>query len=160
MAYAVGCGPRKADAAYDMANALIRSGHLTADEATEVWQALVLLDVLAEDIGLDGWDYRPEPAPEGLIRAFVAAGLLDSTIAAVLTKDEINAAMSHGWGPAGPDPAAALRAALGRARAGVDPGDLQRIVTGRAEQRCAAVLPRASAACIRLAGHPGAHRAS
>lgn len=113
-----------------------------------------------KNIGLDGWDYRPERAPEGLIRAAVAAGLLDSTIAAVMTKDEINAAMSHGWRPAGPDPAAALRAALGRARAGVDPGDLQRIVTGRAEQRCAAVLPRASAACIRLAGHPGAHRAS
>ncbi|PXX68778.1 hypothetical protein DFR70_102464 [Nocardia tenerifensis] len=153
-------GPRRADAAYDMANALIQCGRLTLDEATELWQALVLLDLLAEDIGLDGWDFRPEPAPEGLIRTVVAAGLLDETIALVLSKDEIDAAMSRGWGPEGPDPEAALRAALARARAGVDAGDLGRIMQGRREERCGAALPRAGAACIRRKDHPGPHRAT
>ncbi|MFI7002841.1 type II toxin-antitoxin system RelE/ParE family toxin [Nocardia sp. NPDC050175] len=153
-------GPRRADAAYDMANALIHSGRLTLDEATELWQALVLLDVLAEDIGLDGWDYRPEPAPAGLIRTVVAAGLLDETIARVMSKDEINAAMSQGWGADGPDPEAALRAALARARAGVDAGDLNRIVTDRGEPRCGVALPRAGATCIRRKDHPGPHRAT
>ncbi|KAA8888111.1 hypothetical protein F3087_13640 [Nocardia colli] len=153
-------GPRRADAAYDMANALIQSGQLTLDEATDLWQALILLDVLAEDIGLDGWDYRPGPAPEGLIRTAVAAGLLDETIARVMSKDEINAAMAHGWGPDGPDPRSALRAALARARAGVDAGDLNRIVAERSEPRCGAVLPRAGAACIRRKDHPGPHRAT
>ncbi|MFI6170069.1 hypothetical protein ACIBCN_25030 [Nocardia sp. NPDC051052] len=116
--------------------------------------------MLVEDIGLDGWDYRPEPAPAGLIRTVAAAGLLDETIARVMSKDEINAAMSQGWGPDGPDPRAALRAALARARAGVDPGDLNRIVAGRGEPRCDAVLPRAGAACIRRKDHPEPHRAT
>ncbi|MFF3222619.1 hypothetical protein ACFYV7_07465 [Nocardia suismassiliense] len=153
-------GPRRADAAYDMANALIQCGQLTLDEVTELWQALVLLDVLAEDIGFDGWDYRPESAPEGLIRTVVAAGLLDETIARVMSKDEINAAMSQGWGPEGPDPESALRAALARARAGVDAGDLSRIVGEHGEPRCGAVLPRAGVACIRRKEHPGPHRAT
>ncbi|HEY5248709.1 MAG TPA: hypothetical protein VIJ15_09725, partial [Dermatophilaceae bacterium] len=70
-------GPRRADAAYDLANALLRTGRLAPDEVTEIWQVLTLLDVLAEEVGLDGWDYAPPAAPEGMVRAAVAAGLLN-----------------------------------------------------------------------------------
>lgn len=52
-------GPRRADAAYDLANALLATGRLSAQEVTEIWQALTLLDVITEQVGLDGWDYRP-----------------------------------------------------------------------------------------------------
>lgn len=151
-------GPRRADAAYDLANALIRTGLLTDDEVTEIWQALTLLDTLAEAAGLDGWDYRPPSAPDGLVRTAVNSGLLDESVARLLSLDEITAAMAEGWTASGPDPALALRAALLRARAGADPGDLTRIMAGRKADRCGAVLPRTGQACIRRAGHPGAHR--
>lgn len=82
-------GPRRGNAIYDMANALRRTGRLTDDELTQIWQALALLDVLAEDVHLDGWDYRPQPAPAGMVKAAVAAGLLEEHIAAVLSSDEI-----------------------------------------------------------------------
>lgn len=152
-------GPRRADAAYDLANALMATGRLTDDEVTEIWQALTLLDLLAEQVGLDGWDYRPPPAQPGMVKAAVAAGLLDEHTAALLSKDELAAALEGGWGADGPDPVAALRAALSRARAGVDVADVTRILAGRTADRCGVVLPRAGAACIRRAGHPGAHRA-
>jgi hypothetical protein len=153
-------GPRRADAAYDLANALIRTGRLDPDEVTEIWQALTLLDVLAEEVGLDGWDYAPPAAPDGMVRAAVAAGLLDETTARLLSKDELEAAMAHGWGAEGADPAAALRAGLARARAGVDPGDIVRQVLRRREGRCGVVLPRTHQSCVRKAGHPGAHRST
>jgi len=153
-------GPRRADAAYDLANALIRTGRLEPDEVTEIWQVLTLLDVLAEEVGLDGWDYAPPAAPDGMVRAIVAAGLLDEATARVLSKDELEAAMSGGWGAGGADPVAALRAAMARARAGVDPGDIVHQVLRRREGRCGAVLPRTHQACIRKAGHPGAHRST
>lgn|GEM_PF-591957 len=153
-------GPRRADAAYDLANALIRTLRLDPEEITEIWQALTLLDVLAEDVGLDGWDYAPPAAPEGMMRAAVAAGLLDEAMAHLLSKDELEAAMAHGWGVAGADPQAALRAALARARGGVDPGDIMRQILRRLEGRCGAVLPRTHQACVRKAGHPGAHRST
>jgi hypothetical protein len=153
-------GPRRADAAYDLANSLIRTGRLAPDEVTEIWQVLTLLDVLAEDAGLDGWDYAPPAAPEGMVRAAVAAGLLDDGTARMLSKDELEAAMSGGWGAGGADPVAALRAAMARARAGVDPGDIVAQVLRRREGRCAVVLPRTHQACIRKAGHPGAHRST
>ncbi|MFN8074703.1 MAG: hypothetical protein U0Q15_04675 [Kineosporiaceae bacterium] len=151
-------GPRRADASYDLANALLRTGLLTDDEVTEIWQALTLLDVLAEAVGLDGWDYRPPPAPDGLVRTAVNSGLLSDSVARLLSSDEITAAMAEGWTESGPDPGSALRAALLRARAGADPGDLTKIMKGRAADRCAVVLPRTGQACIRRAGHPGAHR--
>lgn len=153
-------GPRRAEAAYDLANALVRTGRLEPEEVTEIWQALTLLDVLAEEIGLDGWDYLPPAAPAGMVRAAVAAGLLDEATARLLAKDELEAAMEHGWGPDGVDPVSALRAALRRARAGVDPGDLTRIMQRRARDRCAVVLPRTGRVCIRRAEHPGAHRST
>lgn len=153
-------GPRRADAAYDLANMLIGTGRLTGEEVTEIWQALTLLDVIAEEVGLDGWDYRPPPAPAGMVKAAVSAGLLDEHTAQLLGKDELEAAMEGGWGEHGPDPVAAVRAAVHRARAGVDVADLTRILRGRAQDRCDVILPRAGAACVRRAGHPGPHRAT
>lgn len=151
-------GPRRADKAYDIANALVRTRRLDKEEVTELFEALGLLDVVAEMIGLDGWDYRPPAAPEGMVRAVVAAGLLEESTARILSKDEIEAAMEHGWTSSGADPSAALTAALRRARAGADVGDLTRVVKGRARDRCAAQLPRTGGSCIRRAGHPGPHR--
>lgn len=153
-------GPRKGSAVYDMAAALRRSGRLTDAEFTEIWQALALLDVVAENVDLDGWDFAPPPAPEGQVRAAVAAGLLDEAIARVLSKHELEAAMSEGWTATGPDPQAALSAAMRAARTGVDFGDLTRILRGRLADRCDAILPRAGSRCIRRAQHPGPHRSA
>lgn len=154
-------GPRKADAVYDMAGALRATGRLSEVELTEIWEALALLDTVAEDVGLDGWDYRPEPASPGLIKAAVAAGVLDETTAGALSKDEINAAMEHGWNDAGAlDPIGALTAALQRARAGVEALDLTRIVANRGEPRCGAIMKRTLKRCVRRTDHPGPHRAT
>lgn len=38
------------------------SCRLSDDERQEVWEALTLLDVVAEDAGTGGWDYQPEVA--------------------------------------------------------------------------------------------------
>jgi hypothetical protein len=151
-------GPRRASAAYDLANNLIATGALTDDEVVEIWQALTLLDIVAEKVGLDGWDYRPPAAPDGLVRAAVASGVLDEVTARLLSSDEITAAMTEGWTDSGPDRAAALKAALLRARAGVDPGDITKVLTARSTNRCDAVLPRTGDRCVRKVSHPGAHR--
>ena len=151
-------GPRRAGAAYDMANALIRTGRLTDEEVTEIWQALMLLEVVAEDVGLDGWDFTPPPAPDGMVRAVVASGLLPESIARALSKDELEAAMEHGWNRGNPDPAAAMEAAIRRARLGVSEVDVTHILEQRAVERCDVLLPRAGVRCIRRAGHPGPHR--
>lgn len=153
-------GPRKKDAVYDMARALVGTGLLDEDEVTEIWQALTLLDVLAEQLELDGWDFLPEKGPDGLIKAAVATGLLTEELANLLSKDELTAALEAGWAEGAPSPEQALRAALRRARAGVDPGNITRIMTARAEDRCGATLPRKKVACIRKRGHPGPHRST
>jgi hypothetical protein len=153
-------GPRKANAVYDIAADLSRTGRLTEDEVTQIWQALTLMDMVAESINLDGWDYRPTPAPEGMVMAAVRSGLLSEPTARALSQDELTAAMAEGWTAGGPDPIAALAAAMLRARAGVDAGDVTRIIEGRARDRCQAAMPRARVQCIRRAGHPGPHRAS
>ncbi len=49
-------------------------------------------------VGLDGWDFQPPPAPDGMIRAAVAAGLIDEPVVALLSKPELEAAMAEGWG--------------------------------------------------------------
>jgi len=152
-------GPRRGSEVYDTATALANSGALTDAETTQLWDALGLFDILAEDLGLDGWDYAPTPAPEGLRRAAVASGVLEDALAALLSRDELAAAMEHGWGPDGPDRAAALRAALQRARGNVDFDSAEWVVRRRADDRCGAVMPRAGTVCIRRAGHPGPHRA-
>ncbi|WP_454051052.1 type II toxin-antitoxin system RelE family toxin [Cellulomonas sp. Marseille-Q8402] len=152
-------GPRRGAEVYDLATALTSSGALSREEATQLWDALGLFDVLAEELGLDGWDYTPPPAPVGLQRAAVAAGVLEEAFAALLSRDEVTAAMEQGWGPEGPDPALALRAALRRARGNAGFDSAEWVVRRRADDRCAAPMPRAGVRCIRRAGHPGPHRA-
>jgi hypothetical protein len=152
-------GPRSDSEVYDVAAALVRTGELSQAEVAALWEALAVLEVVAEDVGLDGWDYAPPPAPAGQIRAVVAAGLLEASIASLLSQDELLAAMTHGWGPSGPDSAAALRAALHRARLRAGYPGVE-VVLARAHERCGALLPRARARCIRRNGHPGAHRSS
>ena len=153
-------GPRRGSEVYDMATALADSGALTEAETTQLWDALSLFDVLAEDLGLDGWDYAPSPAPEGMRRAAVAAGVLEEALATLLSRDELQAAMEHGWAQNGPDPAAALHAALQRARGNANFDSAEWVVRRRAEGRCGALMPRAGVACIRRTGHPGPHRAT
>lgn len=156
-------GPRSDSAVYDMAVALRDSGLLDESEITDLWDALAVLDVVAEDVGLDGWDYAPPPAPDGMVRAVVAQGLLDEEVARALSADELQEAMAEGWGPDGPDPHRALIAALERARrrsGGAPEPDPATVITARSAPRCGVVMPRAGVTCIRRAGHPGPHRAS
>ncbi len=154
------CGPRRGDAAYDIAESLRASGRFSDDEMQEIWEALAFLDVVAEDVGMDGWDYRPEPAPEGMVKAAVAAGLIDQDVAENLSVDELQAAMEEGWGSTGPDQGRALAAAARRARGAIEGLDFTRIFKGRRTERCGAVMKRTRQKCIRRAGHPGPHRAS
>ena len=154
-------GPRTDSEVYDMAIALRDAGVLSEEELTSLWEALAILDVVAEQVGLDGWDFLPEPAPEGMRRAAVASGLLDEETASTLSRDELEAAMTAGWGPSGPDPAAALVAALERARsraAPLTPDEAAAIIAARSQHRCGVILPRAQRPCVRRSGHPGPHR--
>lgn len=153
-------GPRSENEVYDIATGLVDSGLLTADEATALWDALALLGIVEEEVGLDGWDYAPPPAPEGMIRTAVAAGLLNEEVAQLLSLPELQAALEHGWDSGAPDPEAALVAALEVARArGRRGGEGRAIVQSRATPRCGAQMPRAAARCIRRLDHPGPHRA-
>lgn len=65
-------GPRSDNEVYDMAVALVESGLLTDDEVSSIWDALAILAVIEEDVGLDGWDYLPPPAPEGVVSSRAA----------------------------------------------------------------------------------------
>lgn len=155
-------GPRTDSEVYDMAVALMDAGLLSPDEVTDLWDALALLEIVEEEVGLDGWDYRPPPAPDGMVRSVVAANLLDERTALALSKKELEAAMAGGWGPDGPDPKAAVIAALevARKRSRRPPTfDSGRILSGRNEERCGAGMPRAGSRCIRRKHHPGPHRA-
>ncbi|MGD9620786.1 MAG: hypothetical protein AB7G47_10315 [Mycolicibacterium sp.] len=154
-------GPRTGNAVYDVANALVRSGQLTEEEATQVWDALALLDVLTEKVGLDGWDYAPRPAEAHLVRALVQLGLLPEDLAAAVSRAEAEAAMRDGYDESGqPDQYAALMAVMRAARSRSDYGDATDILKRRTEQRCGAEMPRARATCVRRVGHPGPHRAT
>lgn len=154
-------GPRTGNAVYDVANALVRSGQLTEEEATQLWDALALLDVLTEQLGLDGWDYTPQPAEAHLVRALVQLGLLSEELAAVVSRAEAEAAMREGYDESGqPDQYAALMAVMRAARSRSDYGDATDILKRRTERRCGAEMPRARATCIRRVGHPGPHRAT
>ena len=152
-------GPRSDSEVYDMAVAAVKTGCLSEDEVTQLWEALSLLDVVTEEIGLEGWDYRPTPAPEGMRRAAVAAGLIDQDPAALLAKDELEAAMASGWGSDGPDPERALVAALERVRGSAD-FSARKIIEVRRDARCGALMIRAKSNCVRRAGHPGPHRSA
>lgn len=154
-------GPRTGNAVYDVANALVRSGRLTAEEATQLWDALALLDVVAEGVGLDGWDYRPRPAEAHLVRALVQLGLLPEDLAGVISRAEAEAAMRDGYDETGqPDRYAALAAVMRAARTRSDYGNATDILRRRSEARCGAHMPRARAVCVRRVGHPGPHRAT
>ncbi|CCK61215.1 hypothetical protein [Mycobacterium canetti] len=154
-------GPRTGNAVYDVANALVRSGRLTEEEATQLWDALALLEVVAEGVGIDGWDYRPRPAEAHLVRALVQLGLLPEDLARVVSRAEAESAMRDGYDETGqPDAYAALTAVMRAARARSDYGDATDILRRRSEERCGAEMPRARAKCIRRVGHPGPHRAT
>ncbi len=152
-------GPRSGSEVYDMAVSISATGLLTEDEVTQLWEALGLLDVVTEDVGLEGWDYRPEPAPDGMRRAAVNSGLLNKETADLLAKDELEAAMTSGWGPEGADPERALIAALERARGSAD-FSVRQILEARRGDRCGALMVRAKSPCVRRAGHPGPHRSA
>ena len=151
-------GPRRGDEIYSAANALEKSGKLTADEVTQIWDALDLLEIVSEKAGLNSWDYLPEPGAESQQRTLVGAGVLPGEIASILSKDELNEAMNAAWSNPDrqPDPDAAIEAALRRARNNsISTGDL---IASRREPRCGAMMPRAKKPCVRRQGHPGAHR--
>lgn len=156
-------GPRSDNEVYDMANALVDAGLLTDNEAIELWDSLAVLAVVAEEVGLDGWDYRPPPAPDWLVKQAVDSGILDKITASTLSKPELEAAFEGGFTPSGPDPTAAITAALERARARPSwpaNSDLGEIIKERAAPRCGAAMPRAGTRCVRKEDHPGPHRAS
>lgn len=152
-------GPRSDSEVYDMAIGISATGLLNEDEVTQLWEALGLLDVVTEDVGLEGWDYRPAPAPDGMRRAAVSSGLLDRETADLLAKDELEAAMTSGWGPDGVDPEGALIAALERARGSAD-FSVRQILEARRVDRCSVLMVRAKSPCARRAGHPGPHRSA
>lgn len=155
----IALGSRSNNRIYDAVNALVASGKLTDDEAQSIWDMLALYEQTAEKHGLELWDYRPEPAPQGLIKSAVAAGALPLEIAEQLTKDEINEALAHAWNQTTGDldPDAALAAALRRVATSSTP---ERIVAQRGKARCGAHMPIANRPCIRIRGHAGAHRAT
>jgi hypothetical protein len=154
-------GPRTGNAVYDVANALVWAGRLTEDEATQLWDALALLEIVAEGVGIDGWDYRPRPAEAHLVRALVQLGLLPEDLAVTVSRAEAEAAMRDGYDEAGqPDTYAALAAVMRTARSRSDYGDATDVLRRRTEERCGAEMPRARATCIRRVGHPGPHRAT
>ena len=154
----VAIGPRDGSAVYDMAHALIRSGKLTSEEAAQIWEVVEMLDLTRSRLGLEDWDYFEGAAPEGLVKAAVAAGVLDEATARLLTITELTAAMTEGWGADGaPDVDAGLAAALRLVGNSARP---DRILTSRPEARCGALMPRSKRRCIRIAGHAGAHRSA
>jgi len=152
-------GPRSDQVVYDFAVALIESGLLTGEEATQLWDALALLEIVAESVGLDGWDFRPPPASDGLVKSAVAAGVLEEAVAKLLSQDEILAAMNASWSEAGPpNMEVTLEAALQRARFSVS-YTARETLFEQSEKRCDLLMPRAKVRCIRKIGHPGPHRA-
>jgi hypothetical protein len=151
----VAIGPRSDDAVYDAVSALVNSGKLTDAEVAQIWDAIEVFEAAKDRLGLESWDYRPAPAPDGLIRAVVNLGLLERGVAELLSDDELQAAQVAGWQTGTPDPAAALDAALQRVEGSSSP---ERLLTIRAESRCGAPMPRSKKKCIRRRDHAGAHR--
>lgn len=153
-------GPRRDNEIYDIANTL--QSKLTHEEWTQIWDILMLVEETAEDVGLDPWDYAPDPAPPGLVEAAVNSGVIDREVAEVMSKDEIVAAMEGGYTPAGVDKAAALHAAMTTARAAGHTLPDPRQIYGdkRLEPRCGVFMKRAAKPCIRRAGHSGPHRST
>lgn len=150
-------GQRRDGEVYAEAHDLIHSGKLTEAEQTQIWDALILVNETKSRIGLEGWDYSEEPAPEGLIKAAVAAGVITEDTAKLLSKNELVAAMAAAWATGTLDPAAGLAAAFDRVATSTTP---DRILASRKEARCGAMMPKLGVPCIRQQGHAGAHRGS
>lgn len=151
-------GPRRGDEVYTAAKALEASGRLTADEVTQIWDALDLLAIASDAAGLASWDYRPDPTDAGHRTTVVKAGVLPADIAAVLSKDELNEAMAAAWsdGTGIPNQEDAIEAALRRARS--NSLTARELVASRVGPRCGWPMPRVKRPCVRREGHPGAHR--
>lgn len=155
----IAVGHRRDGLVYDVANSLVAAGVLSGAEVQQIWEMLELLDgVMDEVTGLEHWDYIPDPAPPGMRQAAVASGLLEESVASLLTTDEITAAMTAGWDSdtGEPQPERALRAALLRLASSATP---DRLLALRREPRCGAPMKIAQVPCIRPRGHAGAHRA-
>ncbi|HDH25470.1 MAG TPA: hypothetical protein ENH00_04655 [Actinobacteria bacterium] len=153
-------GPRSDSEVYDMVRALLDTGLLTDETVIQIWDALALLDVVAESVGLDDWDYLPPAAPVGMRKAAVASGALPDEVAALLSKDELEAALEAAWADDGTlDTERAIAAAIARHRT-VSNQNISIVTERRKLPRCGAFMPRARRACIRRQGHPGPHRAS
>lgn len=152
-------GPRSNSEVYDVAKGLRDAGLLSEEAFTQIWEAIKLLDVAAAEVGLDEWDFLPAPAPEGMRKAAVAAGVLTEDVTRLLSKDELEAALEQGWDSDGNvDPVKALNAAIARNRLSNRP-ELATILASRKEPRCDEFMPRAKQRCMRREGHPGPHRA-
>lgn len=155
----IAIGPRKDNRVYDAVNALLACGSLDPSLEQQIWALLAVYEETAERFGLELWDYRPEPAPPGLVRSSIASGALTEDVAKLLSTDEITAALADAWDPetGEPDPDRALAAAVRRVAASNDPERLMKI---RGEPRCGAYMTRADDYCVRRRGHAGAHRAT
>ena len=151
-------GPRTGNEVYDTAKALIDAEVLSPPEREQIWAVVRYYEATMDEIGLEGWDYAPAPAPLGVQLAAVNSGLLTKEIASLLSLEEINEAMRYGFSTGTPDPDVALDAALRLTRLRSS-GEPKFIVDARREPRCGAPMPRAKAVCIRKKGHRGPHRA-
>ncbi|WP_293698864.1 hypothetical protein [uncultured Agrococcus sp.] len=149
-------GKRDNNRVYEIASDLVASGKLSAEEEWQIWELLRSISLQREILGLEEWEYQPPPAPEGMVKSVVAAGILDEVTASKLSIEELNAAMAAAWDDDGTvNVQRALEAAFSRVARSSSP---DRILRTRAEQRCDAYMPRAKEHCIRREGHPGAHR--
>ncbi|KJC63524.1 hypothetical protein [Agreia bicolorata] len=148
-------GLRRDDEVCAEAHDLVHSGKLTPDEQTQIWDALQILGETKGRLGLEEWDYVEEAAPEGLVKAAVAADILDEEFARLLTKSELTVAMEAAWASGTLDRQAAMVAAMKRVASSATP---ERVFASRRDDRCGALLPLAKKTCIRKKGHAGAHR--
>lgn len=152
-------GPRSDSEVYDLAKSLVDTGLLSEEEETQIWEALSLLELSAKRAGLDDWDYRPPPAPDWLVASVVNQKIMEASIAKMMSKAELEAAMEAAYGDgSGIDPDAAISAALAQGRGSTSPLTQDQLAE-RSTDRCGKVMPRARVRCIRRHGHAGPCRA-
>ena len=149
-------GPRRDGEVYTLASALVESGVLDEEQATQIWDALGLLDIAAERAGLDGWDYEPPPAPPWLIEAAVNAGF-DRTDVEHLSRDELSSAMEALY--ESENETDALTKAMEHGNT-VLTHQVPPHPASRVGARCGKYMRRARASCIRRQGHPGPCRST
>ncbi len=149
-------GFRRDNDVYGEAHDLVASGKLTEAEQTQIWDVLRFLEETKERLGLEEWDYKEEAAPVGLVKAAVAAGIMDEEFASLLSQSELTAALAAAFETGQLDRAAALSAAMTRVASSANP---DRVFQSRQTPRCGVIMPVAGKPCIRAEGHAGAHRA-